>query len=368
VPESWYIEKDSSRREVIVFVHGVTGDSRDTWTNGTTKAYWPSLIRGDGQRFSAANVWIFSYSSPKVHNAQTVSELAIKLSDALAEVLRDHDRLYFIAHSMGGLIVREMLVLKSLPATKVPLIYFYGTPSAGADLAGIAAAISSNPQFENLRPYTRGADVEAYARNWLATAEDPRRRYPQKVWSFCAYEIQGMVGDKVIVPQLSASYLCSTAPRGSLANHATMVKPKSAGDEPYEYFASAYAFARTEAATLVASAGAIRAHSAGKPGIDVTTLEVLTATAAGIEVPCGQSRTGSVVVPTKAMADKKVLAAVVARSEVQGLRGGKFEAKLLPDGLFVQYAAAGPSRHPVRGCAATTGRADVQVKYVLGSQ
>ena len=48
---SSYVQFDKSRRNVIIFVHGVTGDARDTWTNTATGAYWPDLIRLDSQIF-----------------------------------------------------------------------------------------------------------------------------------------------------------------------------------------------------------------------------------------------------------------------------------------------------------------------------
>ena len=131
-----YIDRDFHRKEVIVFVHGVTGDAKDTWTNDTTKTYWPSLLRTD-PTFAEANVWVFSYFSPKLKDAQNVEELATKLGDEIRsqDVLMSHEKVYFIAHSMGGLIIREMLTEQLPSPAKVPLIYFFGTPSAGADLA-----------------------------------------------------------------------------------------------------------------------------------------------------------------------------------------------------------------------------------------
>jgi triacylglycerol esterase/lipase EstA (alpha/beta hydrolase family) len=101
---SGYIKHDPSRKEVIVFVHGVIGDAKDTWTNAQTRSYWPALVRDDST-FSDANVWIFSYSSPRVDNAQNIEELARKLGDELRaqDVFQSHQRLYFLVHSMGGL-------------------------------------------------------------------------------------------------------------------------------------------------------------------------------------------------------------------------------------------------------------------------
>jgi hypothetical protein len=351
---------------VIVFVHGVTGNAKETWTNRESKAYWPELIRSD-ERFSSANVWVFSYSSPKIRNAQNVEELALKLGDALSEVLRTHNKVYFLAHSLGGLIVREMLVLKGLPYTKVPLIYFFGTPSAGADLAGLAAAVSRNPQFENLRPFARDTDVAGFARDWLATSQDPKRQYPQRIWSFCAYEIEGFVANNLIVPMLSASHLCSTAPRASLANHSTMVKPRDRSSEPYEYFASAYEFARSSAANLVASNGAITVHSENSPGIDVTSLKVKFATIGGkeLEVACGDSRTGILAVPLGNAKRETVVAATTLGKDIRGMSASVFEPIIDSAGtLSVKYGIYGVKPSP-RGSCLTNGQANIFLQYVV---
>ncbi|HKX28938.1 MAG TPA: toll/interleukin-1 receptor domain-containing protein, partial [Blastocatellia bacterium] len=44
---SEYIRRNPGNQGVIVFVHGILGDSRSTWTNDSTKAYWPELLVRD---------------------------------------------------------------------------------------------------------------------------------------------------------------------------------------------------------------------------------------------------------------------------------------------------------------------------------
>lgn len=363
---SGYVQFDAARKEVVVFVHGVTGDARETWTSSRTRSYWPELIRTD-ERFSRANVWVFSYRSPKLSNAQDVEELALKLGDSLTDVLRVHDKLYFLTHSMGGLIVREMLVLKAVPSAKVPLIYFFGTPSAGADLSGIAAAITRNPQFENLRPFARDSDVARFARSWLATSQDPRRQYPQRIWSYCAYELQGLVAGKLIVPMLSASHLCSTSPRAALADHSTMVKPEDRTAEPYEYFASAYEFARSPIATLLASSSAITMHDRASPGFDPNALKLKFATIGGstFQVECGESRTGTLPVALDVSSGEHVVAAATAYQDVRGMRSSFFEPIVDTSGaLAVKYSVSGLTGGHTGRCP-TSGTASVGIQYVV---
>jgi hypothetical protein len=365
---SGYVNYESQRTEVIVFVHGVTGDARGTWTNGSTNAYWPQLVRTD-VRFKEANVWTFSYASPRIDNAQNVEELARKLGDEMRaqKVFESHAKVYFVSHSMGGLIVREMLTQVMPSPSKVPLVYFFGTPSAGADLAGIAAALSENPQFANLRPFAREADVASFSRRWLATSEVAGLQYPQRLWSFCAYEIEGLVANRVIVNQLSASYLCNTAPRASLANHVTMVKPKDTMAEPYQYFASAYAFVRSEAAQIVASSGRLSLYSADQAVVDVASLQVRYATVdtSKFAVDCEQVRAGEVPIAVPLKPSEKLVAATTRVTDASGLRSGKFDTLLDAGGsLNLKYSVEGKRRHPLFGCQAS-GKAKVDVRYVV---
>lgn len=367
VTPSGYVERDTIRKEAIVFVHGVTGDAVGTWTNDRTRSYWPELIRRD-ERFASANVWVFSFYSPKIDNAQSIEELARKLGDELRAdgVFADHDRVFFICHSMGGLIVREMLAQVLPPPEKVPLIYFFGTPSAGAEMAGIVAAISSNPQFANMRPFTRESDVATFSRKWLATAEMPRARYPQKIWSFCAYEIEGFVAGKIITGSLSASFLCSTSPRGSLANHVTMVKPENRQAEPYTYFASAYLFARGEAGQLLSSSAAIAPFASGGQTLNLESLRVRTERLDKqyFSVGCDQRRTGEVPIPSILLPGQRVVAAKAIIDSTANLQDSNFQAFIDSSGLpRLKYEVGGlPS---VSFNCPGGGNAHVTVKYVV---
>jgi hypothetical protein len=364
---SRYVDYDKGRKEAIVFVHGVTGDAVETWTNQETKAYWPALLRRD-KRFENANVWVFSFSSPKIAAAQNIEELAIKLGDELRSegVLKAHDRVYIICHSLGGLIVREALARILPPAEKVPLVYFFGTPSAGAELAGVAAAISSNPQFANMRPFTRESDVASFARKWLSTAENSAARYPQKIWSFCAYEIEGLVAGKIIVGSLSASYLCSTAPRGALANHVTMVKPANEQAEPYRYFASAYEFARGEVGQILSKSAAITSSDQGSWTLDVNLLQARSELLDRryFEVDCDQRRTGEIPISATLSPQQRVVAAQAVIDSTSNLQNGSFDA-------FVDSSGVPKLRFDISGLPRQFfncpggGNAHVTVKYVV---
>jgi len=365
---SGYINQDRSRKEVIVFVHGVTGDAKETWTNEQTKAYWPALIRSD-ETFSAANVWVFNFVSPRLQNAQNVEELARKLGDELRaqDVFRLHDRVFFLVHSMGGLITREMLTQQLPLPDKVPLVYFFGTPSAGADLAGVAAAISSNPQFANMRPFTRESDVASFSRRWLSTAENPKARYPQRIWSFCAYEIQPVAAGKLVVNEGSASFLCTTSPRASLATHVTMVKPADRAAEAYGYFLSAYKFVRSPEAKFLVVAGALTLHSPSVPGFNTSALDLRTASVQGqpILVECNQIETGVRQLSIPLKSTERLVAVKPDFQRLSNIQASELSYSFEPAGLVtIRYRIEGKPARSFNDCRAI-GEAQVKFDYMV---
>jgi pimeloyl-ACP methyl ester carboxylesterase len=248
-----YCRLDAKNKIAIVFIHGVLGNYRSTWTSDVTKAYWPALMAKD-KAFDGANIYVHGFVSPKLDTAQKVEELATRLGDALDvdKVVSMHSQLVFVTHSMGGLIVRAWLVQRGLPADRIPLIYFFGTPSGGANVAHIGTLLSHNPQFRDMLPFEPRGYVENLAFRWLATSQNAATRYPQLVWSFCAFEKRPMWGD-VIVSEFSASFLCNTQPRAVVADHVGIVKPGSQTEDPYMFFAGAYAWVREQAVAKASS-------------------------------------------------------------------------------------------------------------------
>lgn len=103
---------DTGQENVIVFVHGVLGNADTTWRNTETDAYWPKLVCLDHD-FKEFDVYAIGYDSPQMGRSSNVEEV----SQRVLQQLRDRDvftrykQINFVAHSMGGLVVRRMLVL-----------------------------------------------------------------------------------------------------------------------------------------------------------------------------------------------------------------------------------------------------------------
>jgi pimeloyl-ACP methyl ester carboxylesterase len=105
--------EDCSRpctRTAIIFVHGITGD-RSTWLNGTTNSYWPLMLSRDNDLKSSADIYRIDYEGGMFDGPAVVpiSNSVDGLLDSLI-LLKQYSKIIFIAHSLGGNIVRSYLV------------------------------------------------------------------------------------------------------------------------------------------------------------------------------------------------------------------------------------------------------------------
>jgi pimeloyl-ACP methyl ester carboxylesterase len=188
----------------------------------------------DDPTFAGEDIFVYEYPSPKVASSYNVNELAEDMRLTLAGPLNAHKRVIFLAHSMGGLVVRQYLIKYRENAEQVGLLYFYSTPTTGSPMATLASIFSRNPQLGDLRPMKSDEYLGNMQRDWLAS---PKLR---DLPSFCAYETLPLITTRV-VEQESASNLCNRPLDPIMANHIDIVKPASRDDKPYRSFAAAYA-------------------------------------------------------------------------------------------------------------------------------
>ncbi len=136
----------------IVFVHGLnpkgTDDhARNTWTHkdGT---FWPNDLLP--QSIATARIILFAYNSSVLSNASNspvhshANTLLNRLLHERRKIEERHRALIFVAHSLGGLLVKQALIeamlnpiYKCIKASTYGLVFF-ATPHSGGNSAGIA--------------------------------------------------------------------------------------------------------------------------------------------------------------------------------------------------------------------------------------
>ncbi|RRA47166.1 triacylglycerol lipase [Acidipila sp. EB88] len=229
---------------VIVFVHGLHGN-RDSW-RASTGAYWPDLIRTD-PHFAYSDTVVAEYPSPSSNGKMS----SVQLADALWQTLRknhvwDHREVVFIAHSLGGILVEEMLLRHPADAARVRFIVSYGTPHEGSTVARVAALYDKDPLLNDLSDAADNAFLTQLENRWRSSVT------VNSIHRFCAYEAQDTAPENGIIRYLkphtrvvgyfSATYGCdvTTPPQEIPADHIHMIKPLDRNAAAYDFFRRVY--------------------------------------------------------------------------------------------------------------------------------
>lgn len=128
----------------IVFVHGLGGDCFETWQTDS-KTFWPRWLAA---KYPTCRVFSFGFDSKKLAGflsgeGASLHDLGSVLADALLSREDAAPRIVFVCHSLGGLIMKQMLRRCSESADpdykelgrSVAAVAFLGTPHQGASLA-----------------------------------------------------------------------------------------------------------------------------------------------------------------------------------------------------------------------------------------
>lgn len=125
----------------VVFVHGFTGNVYDTWKAEGAKHSFCELLRSDPEFFDH-DALLFQYKSESLR-PPSIPNIANQLLFALETC--SYERIIFIAHSMGGLVVMDSILqaLERGKAGKVAGLLLYGVPMNGVEWAKYAQLVLS---------------------------------------------------------------------------------------------------------------------------------------------------------------------------------------------------------------------------------
>jgi pimeloyl-ACP methyl ester carboxylesterase len=236
--------QSTSRARVIVFVHGLHG-SRESW-RASNGAYWPDLIRTD-PRFAYSDVEVAEYPTPASNGRMSSMQLAeILWTHLKQDHVWEHREVVFIAHSLGGILVEEMLLRHPAEAAKVKFIVSYGTPHEGSTIARIASIYDKDPLLNDLSDAGDNAFLTQLENNWRG------HNSVNSIHRFCAFESEDtaltngfgryLKTHARVVGYFSATYGCdvTTPPQEIHADHVHMIQPLDRTSTAYDFFARVY--------------------------------------------------------------------------------------------------------------------------------
>lgn len=137
---------DSLARKHVVFIHGLGGNAETTWqSSDSEKVFWPKWLHED---IEDVCIWSIGYEAPKLTVRNSGMGLLDRAQNVLETLLAEHQlskgELILVGHSLGGLIIKQLIRLASDQngrkgaielINRISGIAFLGSPHTGADLA-----------------------------------------------------------------------------------------------------------------------------------------------------------------------------------------------------------------------------------------
>ncbi|KAJ5703331.1 hypothetical protein N7493_011720 [Penicillium malachiteum] len=193
----------------IIFVHGLTGNRETTWTHRSTGKFWPQDFLP--HELPDVRILTFGYDADiigAIHNASsnTLTDHGKSLAEKLA-MWRRRSRtnlrpLIFVAHSLGGLVVEQALLIsrgsselhvKDLLESTTAMA-FIGTPHAGSDKATLVVPLTHLSKIllgasntEILQLLTPGSEMLANLQQEFHTMLKDRNQNQKKTIEICCF-------------------------------------------------------------------------------------------------------------------------------------------------------------------------------------
>jgi Putative serine esterase (DUF676) len=174
--------KDTTRSIDVIFVHGINADPRKTWMVDNKLEGFPeeSWLYWVGKDIPDVAVWTLGYPASASGWKGFTMELKDR-ADNIINLLLNHPDLdnnrtiIFVAHSMGGLLVKHILRRiknKDYPnadslAERTKGIVFLSTPHRGAELANFIEYLSFLLPNANIRELKQDEPTLIELNNWF---------------------------------------------------------------------------------------------------------------------------------------------------------------------------------------------------------
>lgn len=238
----WQVSEPKTPQADLVFVHGLMGGALSTWSH-SNGFVWPVAACDEFATVRVISVDYTASPSRWSKGSLSIPEYAKSLGDLLHHNGVGNERpVFFVCHSLGGLIVKEMLRLahttsvgERFPYLRLSVrgIVFLGTPHRGSPPAWmlrIACLLMVRPSPVVIRLRSQNPSL-AECHEWFKDAWGSKALNCEV---FAYGESRPLFGLTVVVPRHSADPELAGVPLISLeADHSEVCKPESRRSQTY---------------------------------------------------------------------------------------------------------------------------------------
>ncbi len=217
--ETW---ERSSGNNLLLFIHGFSGESKDTFGN------IPTMLQSDSN-FDGWAMKPLGYSSivqPKLGKdiwgaILDVDKIAGFLKTSIQNKFRNYDRIAIVAHSLGGLVAQKaILFLDENNRNRISHLIMFGTPSNG--IAPEVLDKQWNKKYSELS--SEGKYIQSLRKEWDETFNNT---YPFKL------KVAASTEDEYVSLESCHKPFAQEHREFVDARHLLMVKPKNEKDDAY---------------------------------------------------------------------------------------------------------------------------------------
>jgi hypothetical protein len=223
----------SGNGAAVVFLHGVLSSGETCWQNANG-TYWPSLLASEPS-LDVFGIYVFTYKTNIFSGSYRLGDVV----DALKEQMRvdgvfDSRTLVFVAHSMGGLVARKLLVERVTDFRDKHIsvgLFLVASPSLGSRYANMIAPIArflGHSQADALRFSQNNAWLMDLDKEFINLKEAEAIRIVGKELvedTFVAFP--GLIRTQVVEPFSGAKYFGESF-KVPGSDHFSIAKPDSA--------------------------------------------------------------------------------------------------------------------------------------------
>lgn len=237
--EPQYIKRDdgSKAQTLLLFIHGVFGDTLDTW-KGTSEVTLAAAALQRAEFATGYDAYAFGFPSAMIKQGSftvTQASVALKRTWDFEDFARYQD-VILVAHSMGGLVAMEALTTYPDMRAKVRMLITYATPYNGAQISLIARKVIGNKALTDMFPSdSTNGFINSLSARWKQYRMTDRTPVIVK----CAYETVPFPAVGLIVPKTSGDALCDGPADPIAEDHIGITKPGSASHDSVKVLVNA---------------------------------------------------------------------------------------------------------------------------------